>query len=156
MSSRKIMAIATALMFIIELFLVSVCGQFVHWQEVVFVVPMVLVALMAGIDLTRRVLAFLPQPKLAEVRANMIIIAAFLFAPLPAMILLYLLTGLVADGKVGTVDSLFEAWRVATALSILHGFLHLAHFPNSFRSLWRRWRESIDDDQRFRAVAPKD
>lgn len=148
MSSKTIMAIAIAMMFAIEILLISTVGRFEQWQEIAFVVPLVMVALMAGIDLTRKVLALLPQPKDREARGTMIIVFAFIFAPLPATALLYLLVLLIPGGKVGTVDSLFEAWRIAGGLAIMHGFLHLADLPNSFRSLWRRWRESSECERR--------
>lgn len=140
MSSKTILTIAIAMMFAIEILLISTVGRFEQWQEIAFVVPLVMVALMAGIDLTRKVLALLPQPKDREARGAMIIVFAFIFAPLPATLLLYLLVLLIPGGKVGTVDSLFEAWRIAGGLAIMHGFLHLADLPNSFRSLWRRWK----------------
>jgi hypothetical protein len=145
MSPRKVARARSVLLFVfttilaIETLFFSLCANIKSPVLIVALAPIIFLALYGGVDICKMLLRALARKlpaNFSQVSVPIAITTYLLVVPIPFMLVLQAFV-LFAPIEIGSIDSLFEAWKMATRLSIVHGFLALClRIPMSTQSTY--------------------
>ncbi|MBU6455509.1 MAG: hypothetical protein KGS72_27300 [Cyanobacteria bacterium REEB67] len=116
----------------------------------IIMAPLTLLSLGLGLDMSREICTKIANkwPRIdREAMGTLIMIICLAIMPLPLTLVLAS-ADILFPGHMGTIVSLFEAWRVAAGMTIVVAFLRLGDYPISLRSISRFFAKAYVEEDR--------